>query len=59
MRESGGKQIRVRPSFHEELERLGRHLDLARGEMVEVLRGVETESKVETSRVTCHGMYAV
>lgn len=47
LRESGGKQVRVRPSFHEELERLGLELERTRNDMLGVLRDVEKESKVE------------
>lgn len=46
LRESGGKQVRVRPSFHEELERLGQELDRAQNDMFHVLNDVEKESKV-------------
>lgn len=52
LRESGGKQVRVRPSFHEELKRLEQELDRARSDMFEVLRDVEKESKVRrTTRI--------
>ncbi|CAM9431775.1 unnamed protein product, partial [Ascophyllum nodosum] len=51
MRESGGKQIRVRQSFHEDLERLGQDLDRARSSMVEVLREVEKEAKAGAGKI--------
>lgn len=40
------RQVRVRPSFHEELDRLGHELDRVREDMLGVLRDVEHESKV-------------
>lgn len=46
LRKSAGRQVRVRPSFHEELERLGQELDRAQNDMVQVLKDVEKESKV-------------
>lgn len=46
LRESGGKQVRVRPQFHVELQRLGEELSGTSGEMVDILREVEKTSKV-------------
>lgn len=40
------RHVRVRPSFHEELNRLGQEIDHTRDQMTEVLRDVEKESKV-------------
>lgn len=55
------RQVRVRPSFHEELNRLGHELDRAREDMFGVLRDVEQESKVLgtccASAVTRGGVY--
>lgn len=55
------RQVRVRPSFHEELNRLGHELDRAREDMFGVLRDVERESKVPNaccaSGVTPGGVY--
>lgn len=51
LRESGGRQVRVRPSFHEELRRLEQGLDRARSDMLEVLRDVEKESKVRGTHI--------
>lgn len=45
------RQVRVRPSFHEELNRLGHELDRAREDMFGVLRDVEKESKVLNTRL--------
>lgn len=57
LRESGGKQVRVRPSFHEELKRLGRELDRTQTDMADVLRDVEKESKVRIPVSCCtHAM---
>lgn len=47
LRESGGKQVRVKPSFHEELKRLGGEIDQTQTDMFDVLRDVEEESKVK------------
>lgn len=46
LRDSGGKQVRVRPQFHAELQRLGEELSGTSGEMVDILREVEEASKV-------------
>lgn len=46
LRESDGKQVRVRPSFHAELQRLGQELAGTSEEMASVLKDVETSSKV-------------
>lgn len=46
LRESGGKQVRVRPSFHAELQRLGQELAGTSEEMAGVLKDVEKSSKV-------------
>lgn len=46
LRESGGKQVRVRPQFHAELQRLGDELSGVSGEMVDILQEVEKASKV-------------
>lgn len=51
LRESGGRQVRVRPSFHEELKRLEQELDRARSDMLGVLRDVEKGSKVRGTRI--------
>ena len=53
LRESGGKQVRVKPSFPEELKRLGRELDRTQTDMVYVLRDVEKESKVRIPVSCC------
>lgn len=41
------RKVRVRPSFHEELNRLGQELGRAREDMVGVLKDVEMEAKVQ------------
>lgn len=46
LRQSGGKQVRVRPQFHVQLQRLGEELSGADGEMAEILREVEKATKV-------------
>lgn len=50
LQESKGKQVRVRPSFHDQLARLGEGLDRARTDMNDVLRDVEKDSKVRLLR---------
>eukprot|EP00903_Cladosiphon_okamuranus_P008571 g8222.t1 len=51
LRESGGKQVRVRPQFHAELQRLGDELSGTSGEMVDILREVEEDSKAPAGRI--------
>lgn len=45
------RQVRVRPSFHEELDRLGHELDRVREDMLGVLRDVEHESKAAGGKI--------
>lgn len=52
LRESGGKQVRVRPQFHAELQRLGEELSGTSREMVDILREVEETSKVSITAPT-------
>lgn len=54
LQESGGKQVRVRPTFHEELKRLGQEVDQTRDDMIGVLRDVERESKVRGTTPTIY-----
>lgn len=51
LRESRGRQVRVRPSFHAELERLGKELAGTSKEMNEILTDVEKVSKVRVGRL--------
>ncbi|CAM9865760.1 unnamed protein product [Ectocarpus sp. 4 AP-2014] len=51
LRESDGKQVRVRPSFHAELQRLGQELAGTSEEMASVLKDVETLSKAPAGRI--------
>eukprot|EP00752_Nemacystus_decipiens_P008019 g7166.t1 len=51
LRDSGGKQVRVRPQFHPELQRLGEELSTTSGEMVDILREVEKASKAPAGRI--------
>lgn len=46
---SAGKQVRVRPQFHVELQRLGQELSDTSGEMMDVVRDVEKASKVRVA----------
>lgn len=46
LRESRGRQVRVKPSFHRELQRLAGEIDRTQTDMFDVLRDVERESKV-------------
>ncbi|CAM9170932.1 unnamed protein product [Choristocarpus tenellus] len=49
--ETGGKEVRVRPSFHEELNRLGNEISRTQKSMEDVLRAVQEESKAPAGKV--------
>lgn len=46
LQESAGKQVRVRPQFHAELQRLGQELSDTSRDMMDVVKDVEKASKV-------------
>lgn len=49
LQESAGKQVRVRPQFHTELQRLGQELSHASRDMMDVVEDVEKDSKVRVA----------
>ncbi|CAM9615807.1 unnamed protein product, partial [Scytosiphon promiscuus] len=51
LRESRGRQVRVRPSFHVELQRLGKELASTSVEMNGILRDVEKASKAPGGKI--------
>ncbi|CAM9130489.1 unnamed protein product, partial [Hapterophycus canaliculatus] len=51
LRESRGRQVRVRPSFHTELQRLGKELADTSEEMNDILRDVEKASKAPAGKI--------
>ncbi|CAN0141859.1 unnamed protein product, partial [Discosporangium mesarthrocarpum] len=62
MMETGGKEVRVRPTFHEELKRLGGEIQGNQEEMNGVLRAIEREAKATSGKVkleysTVHGYH--
>ncbi|CAM9231946.1 unnamed protein product, partial [Pylaiella littoralis] len=51
LQESAGKQVRVRPQFHTELQRLGQELSHASRDMMDVVEDVEKDSKAPAGRI--------
>lgn len=49
LQESAGKQVRVRPQFHAELQRLGQELSDTSRDMLDVVKDVEKASKVRVT----------